>query len=163
MSSDQPVQVQILIEHEKEFEKIQDMKYVHKVDNYITDRPNGDFMLATYDLEVRYGDFLNCDTGMKLTHLGIPYRFTTEDAEGLEWEIFSFFNPDGTRYLKDRCTHDRYFDFQILDRWLNDPALGVKKLKESIAQKIELFQDPSWENQIEYGKKYRTLKLIGAA
>lgn len=164
MSSTQFVNVHILSEHEQEFEKIQDMKYVDKVNQYKPNFPGcSDMLVVVYELEVPYGDFLTYKIGKKLTHLGIPYWFATEDEEGMEWEVFSFFNPDGTHQLKERHTHDRYFDFEIVNRWLNDPELGVKKLKEAIKQKEELFKDPSWENQIEYGKRYRTLKLIGAA
>lgn len=104
--------------------------------------------------EVNYGrlDFLD-----QLTAAGIAYD--SEWGHGSEYGPgceFCRFTAEGEVIIKELYNSDANPEIDLLVPVLDDP----EKLRQTILDHIESREVLPWDNQIEYGKIYRTAQLI---
>ena len=93
----------------------------------------------------------------QLTDLGIPYNY--------EWGMGDNYNP-GSKYIRftpeGDLQHIEYYDIELnppLEKLL-ELVSKPKELAEYVQQHSDDKTPLPWDNQVEYGKIFRTLKLI---
>lgn len=106
--------------------------------------------------EVNYGEL------KKLYHLmnnGIPFISRWEDGNDYSaGEKSCRFTPEGEMELKELYDCDENPNLGALLAVIDDPVA----LRNAVLHHAEVRKVLPWENQIEYGKLYRTKRLIGA-
>jgi hypothetical protein len=104
--------------------------------------------------EVNYG---NLDFLHKLRDAGIAYE--SQWSKGFEYgagSTYGWFTPEGEFLSKDVYEADLNPPMNTLLIFIGTPV----KLREYILEYKEKVAAPPWVNQVEYGKIYRTRKLI---
>ena len=93
----------------------------------------------------------------ELTEAGIPYNY--------EWGTGDNYNP-GTKYIRftpeGELEHIEYYEFDInppLEKLL-ELVSKPKELAEYVQQYSDERTPLPWDNQVEYGKRYRARQLI---
>ena len=106
--------------------------------------------------EVKYGCVEEQD---QLTERGIPYNY--------EWGTGDSYNP-GSKYIRftpeGNLQHIEYYDNErnpSLEKLL-ELVPKPKELAEYVQQYANNITPLPWDNQVEYGKIFRTLQLISA-
>lgn len=95
----------------------------------------------------------------KLTGLGIPFILNTSyDTHSITHA--SLFDPTGKHLVYHYDDAERSFDVQQIDELLNGSLDQQEELKKLVAEAYAKTVYPSWENQEEYGKRYRAAVLI---
>lgn len=107
--------------------------------------------------EVNYGE-LDCIE--ELQSAGIPYDM--EWAKGSEYDEgvrYCRFTENGDLTLKEVYENDSYIHPSVLKKVIEEHN-SLDAVKDFLKQHIESVKPPSWDNQVEYGKIYRTKQLI---
>ena len=113
-----------------------------------------DELAALYFYEVNYG---RIDEQDKLTNSGIPYNYA--------WGIGDTYDA-GSKYIRftpeGELVHIEYYEAEI-----NPPIeklLELAEQPEELAQYVRKYSAEHtplpWDNQVEYGKIYRTRQLL---
>lgn len=104
--------------------------------------------------EVNYG---NLHSKMELLHAGIPndqrWDKGSEYSEGTETTRFT---EEGLAEVKIVYDNELSPSMESLLEVIDDPV----KLRQLILDHKESTESLSWDNQVEYGKRHRTLMLI---
>lgn len=115
-----------------------------------------DELATIYFYEVNNGCLAIQD---ELTEAGIPYNYEWGMGDNYEGgQKYIRFTPEG------ELVHIEYYDPEInpplekLLKLLNTPV----ELAQYIQQYVEDNTPLPWDNQVEYGKRYRTLQLLNA-
>lgn len=107
------------------------------------------------DTELRHFE----DTIIKVTSLGVPFVLKTKyDTHAITYA--SMFSDTGKHLVYHYNDSERSFDVEQLDEMLNGHPEQLVHLKELVAKAYEKTVYPIWENQEEYGKRYRAAVLI---
>ena len=109
--------------------------------------------------EIKWGelDFLD-----QLHEQGIPFDFSNDDSEDSR-HISCRFTSDGEIILQDYLESESKIQGSYFIRTIdlcNSPEEKLKFLNEQYMKLSNLLIQLPWDNQIEYGKLYRTRKLI---
>ncbi len=112
-----------------------------------------DFAYIVYE-EINYGELPNLPLLIKA---GIPYTYSwssgCEYGEGAEYGRFT---PEGEPDVKSFCDSKTAIDVERLHRLINKP----EELIALICKEKAKYEVLPWDNQVEYGKLYRTKQLI---
>lgn len=107
--------------------------------------------------EVNYGE-LNCIE--ELQSAGIP--FDMDWAEGSNYDEgveYCRFTETGDLTLKTVLGGDCYIHPSVLEKVIEEHN-SLDAVKDFLKRHNEAVKPPSWDNQVEYGKMYRTKQLI---
>lgn len=107
--------------------------------------------------EVNYGEL---DCIKELQSAGIPYDM--EWAEGSRYEEgvqYCRFTETGDLTLKTVSRTDYYIQLSVLGKVIEEHN-SLDAVKDFLKWRNEAVNPPSWDNQVEYGKIYRTKQLI---
>ena len=110
--------------------------------------------------EVNYGELPHLD---KLTSLGIAY--SSEWEEGSEYPEGGqkvYFTKEGEEVHKNYDASNLNIKYQELRNILSLTSNPLADLEARVAVMTDLLRPINWENQEEYGKRYRARQLIGA-
>lgn len=104
--------------------------------------------------EVNYGELEYLE---HLTEAGIAYDMECGDGSGYRLRCESCrFTPEGKAIIKVLYSSEENPEINLLIPVLDDP----EKLRQTILDHIKSREVLPWDNQIEYGKIYRTAQLI---
>ncbi len=116
----------------------------------------GDYLASLYFYEINNGCV---EEHVQLTERGIPYNY--------EWGPGDNYYP-GTKYIRftpeGNLQHIEYYDNEVnppLEKLL-ELVSKPKELVEYVQQYANERTPLPWDNQVEYGKIYRTRRLIHA-
>lgn len=107
--------------------------------------------------EVNYGE-LHCIK--ELQSAGIPYDM--DWGKGFEYEEgvqYCRFTETGDLTLKTVSGSDYYIHPSVLEKVIEEHN-SLDAVKDFLKRHNEAVNPPSWDNQVEYGKMYRTKQLI---
>jgi|GEM_PF-5768650 len=107
--------------------------------------------------EVNYGEL---DCIKELQSAGIPYDM--DWAKGSEYEEgvqYCRFTETGDLTLKTINGSDYYIHPSVLEKVIEEHN-SLDAVKDLLKRHHEAVDPPSWDNQVEYGKMYRTKQLI---
>ena len=110
--------------------------------------------------EVNYGNLPHLD---KLTSLGIAFSIEWEEGyEYSEGEQKVYFTEEGEEVYKNYDASNLKINYQELRNILSLTSNPLADLEARVAVMTDLLRPINWENQEEYGKRYRARQLIGA-
>lgn len=114
----------------------------------------GEYFTAFYFREVNQGCI---DEQDELTNVGIPYNYEWGNGDNYDaGSKYIRFTPDG------QLVHIEYYESEInppLEKLL-ELVSTPKELAEFVQQYANEKTPLPWDNQVEYGKIYRTRQLI---
>ena len=142
-------------ECQQEFEKI--VPDDHSKEHYLVD--NNPRLIEYIFSEVKWGelDFLD-----DLHEIGIPFDFSNDNSEDAR-HIICRFTSDGEMILQDYLESDSKIEGSYLISSIdscNSPEEKLQFINEQYIKFSNLLTPLPWDNQIEYGKLYRTRQLI---
>lgn len=113
-------------------------------------------LVSIYFDEVNDG---RIDEQDELTNVGIPYNYEWGNGDNYDaGSKYIRFTPEG------QLVHIEYYESEI-----NPPLEKLLELLDKpkeLVQYIQQYSDDKtplpWDNQVEYGKRYRTLQLLNA-
>lgn len=107
--------------------------------------------------EVNYGE-LNCIK--ELQSAGIPYDMDWAEGSGYEEGVqYCRFTETGDLTLKSVFGGDYCIHPSVLEEVIKEHN-SLDAVKDFLKRHNETVTPPSWDNQVEYGKMYRTKQLI---
>ena len=144
----------------KQLEQIVSKKYDYASDNaYLVNTEPRIFGYIFDEVKWRELDFLD-----DLHELGIPFNFSNDDNDPyLKRIIKCRFTPDGERILQDYLHSEAKIDAECFIASIDECKTPEEKLNYINQQYMHfsnLLTSLPWDNQVEYGKLYRTRKLI---
>lgn len=107
--------------------------------------------------EVNYGE-LDCIE--ELQSAGIAYDMDWAEGSGYEEGVhYCRFTETGDPTLKTVMGSDYYIDPSVLEKVIEEHN-SLDAVKGLLKRHHKTVDPPSWDNQVEYGKIYRTKQLI---
>ena len=109
--------------------------------------------------EIKWGELSFLDD---LHEMGIPFNFSNDDSDDCRF-IKCRFTPDGEMILQDYLESDTKID---ADTFIDEidkcktPEQKLDYINRLYISCSNILNHLPWDNQIEYGKLYRTRKLI---
>lgn len=95
----------------------------------------------------------------ELIKLGIPCNINKDDGYDTEGgNKYIRFSPEGELIKTEVADRDTAISLYTLNQYIDNPAAMVQYIKDRTIQIIE----PSWINQISYGKIHRLRLLVNA-